>query len=470
MKRKIINKVFLAILVLIFSSFIFTSCKESTMEGMIIATQVPKVLQDANYLNGNSWRYFTKSKIVLINPNEDNKSLKVLTNNFYAACSPQISFDGKSMLFTAQKSKKDRWQIWKMNLKNLKFHQITTSSNNCIDPAYLPGNRFVFSEFDSKSISKKGIPLFTGNLDGTNINQITYNPTANFASTVLKDGRILTISREIYPNKKDEMFMALRPDGTKELLFYKGSKGSIIKSRGYETTQEKIVFIESSLTKNSGNIISISYNNPFHSKVNLTHEITGDFYAVSQLKGDTLLTSYRDSKNEPYALYEFNSKNKMLGKLIYKSDKFNLLDATVIKKQKRPRNLPSEVNLKSTTGLIVCQNINFLDSPEKNSNAVKIEVLGMDVSLGKVAVEKDGSFYLKVPANTPFKIQTIDKKGQVVGGPSSWLYVRPSERRGCIGCHENREQVPENRQPLSVRKAPIVLPAKIKEVIKKRIH
>jgi len=354
-----------------------------------------------------------------------------------------------------------------MNLKNLKAHQMTTSSNNCIDPAYLPGNSFVYSEFDSKGISKKGISLFTGNLDGTNIGQITYNPTINFASTVLKDGRILTISREIYPNKKDGMFMVLRPDGTKELLFYKGPKGSNIKSGGFETTQGKIIFIESGYNKKAGNIISISYNSPFHSKVNLTQGIKGDFYSATQLMGDTFLTSYRKSKNGLYALYEFNSKTMRLGKLVYRNKNYNLLDAIVIKKHKRPRNLPSEVNINSKTGLIICQNINFLDSPETTLKAVKIEVMGIDSSLGTVAVEKDGSFYLKVLANIPFRIQTLDNKGQVVNGPGSWIYLRPNERRGCVGCHENEEQVPENRQPLSVKKAPIMLTEQIKEVDKK---
>jgi len=102
MKRKIINKALLFMFGLVLSSLFFTSCKESTMEGMIIYTQVPKNLQVINYINGNNWRYFSNSQIVLINPNKNNKSLKVLTNNFYSACSPQISFDGKSMIFSAQ--------------------------------------------------------------------------------------------------------------------------------------------------------------------------------------------------------------------------------------------------------------------------------------------------------------------------------------------------------------------------------
>jgi len=467
MKRIIVHNIFLFKLVFIFSSLFFTSCKESTLEGMIIATQVPKDLQNIIYQNRNSKSYISESQIVLLNPNKGKKSLKILTPNFYAANSPQISFDSKFMIFTAKKTKKDLWQIWEMNLNNLKSHQITTSSKNCIDPAYLPENKFVYSVFNSDSFSKNGAPLFTGKLDGTNTTQITYNPTTNFASSVLKDGRILTISKEIYPNKKEDKFMVLRPDGTKELLFYKNPKGSIIKSRGIETLEEKIIFIESDFDKKKDNIISISYNHPLHSSVNLTQKIEGDFLFVTQKRGDILMTSYRKSKDKTFALYEFNSKSKKLGKLIYKNNDFNLVDAIVVKKNKRPRNLPSEVNLKSKTGLIICQNINFLDSPEKNSKAVEIEALGLEASLGKVTVEKDGSFYLKVLANTPFRIQTIDDKGHVVGGPSSWLYLRPSERRGCIGCHEDREQVPENRQPLSVRKAPIILPEQIKEISKK---
>ena len=467
MKRKIENNVFLGILALIITSVFFTSCKENTMEGLIVATKVPINVQKAIYIKGKTWRYFPKSQIVLLDPNKSNESLKVLTKNFYAACAPQISYDGKSMIFSAKKSQNGLWQIWEMNLKNLKTHQITNSQNNCIDPAYLPKNRFVFSEMDSIIIAKKGIPLFTGNLDGSNIGQITFNPTANIASTVLKDGRILTLSNEIYPNHKKAMFMAMRPDGTKELLFHKASKGSSIKSGGFETTQGNIVFIASANNNETNHIISISYNNPFNSDVNLTQKIKGNFAAVTQLKGDTLLTSYKESKNNTYGLYEFDSKTNKLGKLIYKNEKFNLFDPVLIKKQQRPRDLPGEVNLKSSTGLMVCQNINFLNTLEKTSKAVKIEVLGLEGSLGKVPVEKDGSFYLKVLANTPFQIQTIDANEQIVNGPSSWLYLRPSERRGCIGCHENRMQVPENRQPLSVRKGPIMLPKQRKEVNKK---
>ncbi|NCP21581.1 MAG: hypothetical protein GW847_06245, partial [Zetaproteobacteria bacterium] len=101
-------------------------------------------------------------------------------------------------------------------------------------------------------------------------------------------------------------------------------------------------------------------------------------------------------------------------------------------------------------------------------NATKIEVLGIDKSLGIVSVEKDGSFYLKIIADTPFRIQTLDQNNRVVKGPGSWLYLRPSERRGCVGCHEDPEQVPENRQPLSANNNPVLIPV-LAEVLNNKV-
>jgi len=34
----------------------------------------------------------------------------------------------------------------------------------------------------------------------------------------------------------------------------------------------------------------------------------------------------------------------------------------------------------------------------------------------------------------------------------SWFWVMPMERRGCIGCHEDRELTPPNRHVFALRK------------------
>jgi Tol biopolymer transport system component len=441
---------------------------------MIVLTEVAGDLGDSDYITGNFWRYTPESRIVVLNPNNAEDNLKVLTEDFFSARSPEISFDGQSMIFTAQKKQNDTWQIWEMNLENLKVRQVTSSSENCIDPAYLPGERVVFSKFSTNDIVKNGHTLFTCNLDGSETKQITFNPHGYFAPTVLQDGRVLTISRQLYPDQKEGMLMVLRPDGSKQELFYKGLKESVLHSRPYEMSNGKVVFIESNKNKqDDGNIIAVNYNRPLHSRIDLSSGIKGDFYNVSPLSKDKLLVSYRSSDDNNYALYEFDTENNTLGQSIYETNKYHVLEAVVVRKNERPKKLPSELNMDQTTGLLLCQNINFSNmEPEENnsidSKAVSIEVMGIDSLLGTVDVEKDGSFYLKVLADTPFQIRTIDENGRVVNGPGSWMYMRPNERRGCVGCHEDNEQVPENRQALAVKKEPILIPEPTNEIHNKK--
>jgi hypothetical protein len=322
---------------------------------------------------------------------------------------------------------------------------------------------------------KAGHSLYTCTLDGSNIKRITFSPHTYFASTVLKDGRVLTIDRQLYPDQGDQIFVILRPDGTKAEMFYKGVEGSTLFSRGLETMNSKIVFIESGKSSQTGgDVISINYNRPLHSRINLTSEIKGDFHAVFPLQSGKLLVSYRLSDTNRFALYEFDPGNKVLGKTIYNNPDYDVLEAVVVEEHERPKKLPSEVDMGVKTGLLLCQDIKVLD-PQSTGNissfpkASNIEVMGIDSSLGVVQVEEDGSFYLKVIADKPFRIQTIDKNGHVLQGPCGWIWLRPNERRGCVGCHEDHELVPENRVPLAVKNLPVTIPVHISNVVEKKV-
>jgi hypothetical protein len=96
--------------------------------------------------------------------------------------------------------------------------------------------------------------------------------------------------------------------------------------------------------------------------------------------------------------------------------------------------------------------------------------MGIDSSMGIIRVEKDGSFYLKVVADQPFKIRTLDDNNQVVSGTCSWLWLRPNERRGCVGCHEDKEVAPMNQVPLAVKKEPVLIPLIMAEIQEKEVE
>jgi hypothetical protein len=458
-----------------FCIIFFPSCNDESMDGKLIITRTAGKIQDVNTLNQDSLRYIPKAQIVIMDPSKGEESVKVLTADYYSAMSPSISYDGKFLLFTGQLKENDNWQIWEMNIGNLKPRQITSSNENCIDPAYLPNGRILYSRSNVNDSLKAGYSLYTCNLDGSENKRITFNPSTYFASNILADGRVLTIGKQLYPNFGQQMFMVMRPDGTKAEMFYQGDLGSSLTTRGREISDGKIVFVELlNINSNRGRLISISYNRPLHSRIDLSSEIIGDFRSVFPELSQKLLVSYRKSDSDRYALYEFDIQNKALGKAIYSSNEYEILDAIIVGKSVIPKKLPSEVDMGVKTGLLLCQDINVTDIQSSigalnNSKALGIEVLGLDSSLGAVKVEEDGSFYLKVLADKPFRIQTIDKDGNILRGPGSWIWLRPNERRGCVGCHEDHELVPQNKIPMAVKNNPFIIPVHINKVLEKKV-
>jgi hypothetical protein len=407
-----------------------------------------------------------------MDPSKPEASEKVLTGNFYSARSPHISFDGNYMLFAAQQKQNEPWQIWEMDLNNLKSRQITSSKENCIDPAYLPLGRLLFSKYSANDTLKAGHSLYICNSDGTNLRRITFNPHTYLASNVLSDGRILAIGRQVFPAQGVPMYMVLRPDGTKSDLFYKGAEGSNLNSPGLETNTGKIVFIESDKSNpEDGNLISINYNRPLHSRVNLSKEIKGDFRSVFPQQNGRFLVSYRKSESERYSICEFDPEKKELGKAIYSNKEYDVIEMVVTGKHERPKKLPSEVDMGVKSGLLMCQDINVPDRQPTSSfsKASRIKIIGIDSTLGYVDVAEDGSFYLKVMADKPFQIQIVDKDGHVTNSSCGWIWLRPNERRGCVGCHEDPEIVPGNRVPLAVKKSPVIVPMHINKVVEKKV-
>jgi hypothetical protein len=93
-------------------------------------------------------------------------------------------------------------------------------------------------------------------------------------------------------------------------------------------------------------------------------------------------------------------------------------------------------------------------SPETTSSAATQVQRETGTLLGEFSVESDGSFFLQVPARTPFRLETLDESGRVLRSMQTWMWVMPGERRGCIGCHEDRELTPPNRHVLALRKLP----------------
>jgi len=127
-----------------------------------------------------------------------------------------------------------------------------------------------------------------------------------------------------------------------------------------------------------------------------------------------------------------------------------------------PRRFPSALVPERSTANLLC-----LDA--KEARAVRMytqDAAQAPVLLGQAGVERDGSFYVEVPADRPLRLELLDGAGGVVRAERGWFWMRPSEQRICVGCHTGPERAPENKVPEILLRS--VLPAKMLPVAGQR--
>jgi HEAT repeat protein len=127
----------------------------------------------------------------------------------------------------------------------------------------------------------------------------------------------------------------------------------------------------------------------------------------------------------------------------------------------------------SATGVLFCQNVRFTQNTtagwqhvrairvlagkgltNRSSHAYIVHAGSEVTELGTVPLAADGSFAVEVPADTAIAFQAVDGEGRSELNEMSWIFVRPGEKRGCVGCHQTRQTTPlrsEQLLALSVR-------------------
>lgn len=423
-----------------------SSCDPYEFEGKILIVRSPATENESG------------SHFSLLNPEDGETRPLTLGEEFFLVGSPDVSFDGERLLFEAKRNSNDPWQIWELHLRNTDLKQVTGVDSNCRFPAYLPDGRIVYSRYVEDEIISGYHVLETCELNGNNRMQITFDPVDYTNSTVLSDGRLLCTAKEVFPAGKEVQLMVMRPDGTKIELFYETESRTIQAHEASETREGHVLFSERSDQKGTDSkLVSVRYNNPLGSRDELTFDSMGDFKSVTPgLKGE-IMTTFRSEDQGVYGLYAFAPDLDPTLRPLCNDPQYNIVDAKLLVPRDRPKKLPSAVDPDQETALLLCQDANLIAAEDKGieKKAVKVQLLGLQGSLGEADLEEDGSVYLKVAADIPFRMQTLDEDGSLVQGPSSWINLRPNERRGCVGCHADHDRVPINRQPLAVQKAPV---------------
>ncbi|GEM_PF-385787 len=459
---------------LLLISLLLISCTEKKYQGKLIVTGESPGQEKYDFNSGKSWRYSSRASLLMVDPASPKKKPLVLTSSFFSACSPDVSFDGKMIVFAGKLNENDHWQIYEMKLRNQKFRKIIGLDNDCTDPVWLPEGKILFSMSSFSDSTGLTHMLFSCNPDGTGLQQLTFHPHADFASSVIADGRVVFITRRVYPSEGNQLFYVMRPDGTKaDKYFSPGGNGTFL-NKAREAGDGTIFFIESE-NKNieGGKLFSVHRNRPLHTRKSWP-AFDGNFRSLFVGQDGNLFISFRPFEKKTFGVYRYDITGQKPPEPVYITENYNLTDVVVAEVHPRQKKLPSAVDMGVKTGQIMCQDVNItgigLKSDKTSARRIKrVEFLGVKVSYGMADIEKDGSFYVKIMADMPFRIRALDENGNPTENISDWLWMRPNERRGCVGCHEDPELVPDNRVPMAVKKFPVLIPQHVEKIKEKSI-
>jgi len=410
-------------------------------------------------------RFPSGSRIVRLK--NGNSTPENLTPIFFGAADPRISFDGSKVLFAGKKDAAATWQIWEMNTDGTGQRQVTHCDGNCLAPAYLPRDAIAFSGEVRDADGSRAYQIHFAKLDGSDVHPITFGPGDYELETVLQNGLILVSARS--PLKARGEFESsrnlytLRPDGSGLAAFRCDHEGPAIRSQAEELDDGSVVFVKNTVlgSEAGGDLVAIRRGATHNSALGPESTLS---WSPRHLEAARLIVARRVSAPRAagkFDLYSFDLDHGKLQGPIYKDSQFSSIEAVPVAAHPAPRWYWSTLDPEAKVGYFICLDASLsADAPKGRlaplSTAVRVLALDpatrKEISLGEAPVERDGSFYIAVPPDRPVRFELLNTDAKVVRAQQSWIWARPAEEHGCVGCHEDRAVAPENRWPLALRR------------------
>ncbi len=389
-----------------------------------------------------------------------------LTEGFFAVGDPTISFDGASVLFSAQKDKGEIWQIWEMRADGTGKRQITKCKADCTRPAYLPGEEIAFTVAGEETKSEFSY-LGVARRDGSQLRRITFGPGDWRMETVLRDGRI--VASAAWPlsakanSTENRLLYTLRPDGSALDALRCEHNGSAVRREATELEDGSIAYVKSQSTRQgSGALAEIEKGEVHERALGMADE---QVHSLQELSAGRLIVSRKLSvgagRDNKFDLYVFDLKSKAMGAKIYSDARLNSLQPVTVLPRTVPKKFWSTLNPEAKSGYFI--SLNSYASADEASGRISAAIANVRVwtlaqgtqqeeIAGEAPVEKDGSFYVEVKADQPVRFELLDARGKSIRAERSWIWSRGGEQRGCAGCHSDKAEAPENRWPMTLKR------------------
>ena len=432
-----------------------------------------------------------------------------------------VSFDGSTIYFAMAPEGEPFFHLYRIAAAGGQPEQLTRGPFQDVDPDLLPDGRIVFSstrfggreEYHGYLVST----LFTMGPQGEDIQPLTYHVVNDREPKVTASGSIVFVRQDnFFMNAKIEtQIHQIHPDGTRgTVLLGQDRVGSgYHRHVAHENFPPAIGFLAPNRLnfKRTGNAFgcptplpdgrvaalcsptgSWSGNYPFKKHgIGIVISSTGSstdgqpvetsqpLYDISALPDGRLLGATLDQKS--LGIVDLQTGDVLP---FYVSQRGPVHSPLYVGPRRQPSAMPADGTQPDTgnsTGFFYCQNV--FNTKQRGADLQRIKAvrvlegrsltvrmlaappyhgavnhIGTEaVELGVTPLGPDGSFYIEVPADRALAFQAIDAEGRAVINELSWIYVRPGERRSCVGCHSSRYHSPQPYPEQALAQRPLRL-------------
>ena len=377
---------------------------------------------------------------------------------------------------------------------------------DCYDGVYLPDGKIIFAS----TASYDGVPcvgggsyvanLFRMNADGKEARRLTFDQDGNWHPSVMENGRVMYLRWEYTDSAHyfSRVLMTMNPDGTDQKAWYGSNSywpNSMFFSRQIPGHSNMFISAVTGHHSNAkgGALVLFDVSKGRHEADGAVQILTGRGEKVHPLVLDRLHEAYSPMFYNPYPIDDtFFLATSRQGD-VYLIDVFDnmvclkkagadghFFEPIPFRKTQLPAQVPDRFNPKKKDAMVLINDIyegpGLRGVPRgtvKNLRVYSYEygprhkgghyAMGMEAGwdakqvLGTAPVEEDGSVSFKVPADTPFAMQPLDKDGKALQLMRSWTVAMPGEFLSCVGCHESQNMSPPARQYTAMLRPPSTL-------------
>ncbi|WP_372774730.1 hypothetical protein [Mangrovibacterium sp.] len=411
---------------------------------------------------------------------------------------PEISYDGKKVLFSMRNNIDEDYHIYEMDVDGKNLKQLTAATGVAdIDPQYLPNGDIVFSSTREPKYCMCNIHimanLFKMEGDGANITQLGKSTLFEGHSTILPDGRILYDRWEYVDRNFGDAqgLWTMNPDGTNQAIYFgnnSNSPGGYIDARPIPGTDKVIAIMGSCHDRPWGALGIINREKGLDEKASVEKTWPASARELIGIGNWDTFKQVKPLYEDPFPLNDtwfLCSRSLGIGEqmglflidifgneqLIY-TEAPGCYDPIPIQAREKEYSIENKRNYQSETGQFYVQDVyqgthmngvergavkylRVVESIAKRSwtvpawggqgvhrPAMNWHSFECKKIWGTVPVEEDGSAYVEVPADKYVYFQLLDEHKMMIQSMRSGTMVQSGETLGCIGCHDDRRMAP----------------------------